>query len=123
MPADAGSLKSNLPAMLSSFVGREQELRELQQRLGQYRLVTLTGTGGTGSDTAGAEAAAAEVEHFADGVWLAQFAGIASPDLLIQTISKVFALPETPTSNRLTIWSCFFSPNAFLLVLDNGVSM
>ena len=38
----------NLPAQLSSFIGREQELTELGELLREHRLVTLTGVGGAG---------------------------------------------------------------------------
>ena len=43
----------NLPAQLTSFVGREQELAMLGRLLGEARLVTLTGAGGTREDAAG----------------------------------------------------------------------
>src|SRR5262245_27521623 len=39
---------SNLPAALSSFIGRERELAEAEQALANARLLTLTGTGGVG---------------------------------------------------------------------------
>src|SRR5512139_610619 len=38
----------NLPAQMSSFIGREREIREVKQALNAYRLVTLTGSGGVG---------------------------------------------------------------------------
>ena len=45
---------SNLPAEVTSFVGRRQELREVKRLLSTTRLLTLTGSGGAGKDQAGA---------------------------------------------------------------------
>jgi serine/threonine-protein kinase len=39
---------TNLPAHLSKFIGREKEIAHLKQRLAEYRLMTLTGSGGVG---------------------------------------------------------------------------
>ena len=57
----------NLPAQLSSFVGREQELAELGKLLGEARLITLTGTGGAGRTRLATEFAASVRERFAQG--------------------------------------------------------
>jgi hypothetical protein len=48
MPSERSTFKQNLPAAISSFIGREQEVRDIRQCLHKHRLVTLTGTGGTG---------------------------------------------------------------------------
>ena len=64
----------NLPAQLTSFVGREQELAMLGRLLGVARLVTLTGAGSTGKTRLAVE--------FADGVWLADLAGLSDPNLV-----------------------------------------
>lgn len=68
MPPQGSTHNHNLPASLSSFIGREQELREIRQRLGEHRLMTLTGTGGTGKTRLAVEAAVGELDQFADGV-------------------------------------------------------
>jgi predicted ATPase len=59
---------------LTSFVGREQELAMLGRLLGVARLVTLTGAGGTRKTRLAVE--------FADGVWLADLAGLSDPNLV-----------------------------------------
>ena len=60
---------SNLPHHLTSFVGREAELRSLKELLGRSRMVTLTGTGGAGKSRLAAELARANANLWPDGVW------------------------------------------------------
>ena len=74
--------RDNLPAPLTSFVGREEDLARVEQLLGQARLVTLTGPGGTGKTRLAVEAGARLVGRFRDGVWLAELAGVADPGLV-----------------------------------------
>ena len=109
----------NLPASVSSFIGREQELREIHQRLREHRLVTLTGSGGTGKTRLALEAAVGELNHFADGVWLVELAGISTQDLVAQTIARVFALPEIPDLAPIKRLGAFLQSKHLLLVLDN----
>ncbi|MFU8850770.1 BTAD domain-containing putative transcriptional regulator [Micromonospora sp. SL1-18] len=56
-PAPAGSGGDNLPSQLTSFVGRESELRRVDELLGAGRLVTLHGPGGAGKTRLAIEAA------------------------------------------------------------------
>ena len=67
LPADFPSLRSleaipnNLPAQLTSFIGREKEIAEIQGLLQTARLVTLTGSGGTGKTRLAQEVGAQEL--------------------------------------------------------------
>src|SRR5215469_6749004 len=74
MTSERSTRKHNLPAPVSSFIGREQELTALRQGLHEHRLLTLTGAGGTGKTRLALQAATAELERFADGVWLVELA-------------------------------------------------
>ncbi|TMG32350.1 MAG: ATP-binding protein, partial [Chloroflexi bacterium] len=65
---------SNLPLRLTSFVGREAELRALKALVRNARLVTLTGTGGAGKSRLAAEVAGAAREAWPDGIWWVELA-------------------------------------------------
>ena len=83
--ADLRSLdpsKNNLPLQLTSFVGREDELRDVKKRLLDTRLLTLTGVGGSGKTRLSLQAAAESAEDFRDGVWLVELAAVSDPDKL-----------------------------------------
>jgi predicted ATPase/DNA-binding CsgD family transcriptional regulator len=119
MPSETSTHRHNLPAAVSSFIGREQELREIRPRLREHRLVTLTGTGGTGKTRLALQAATGELDQFADGVWLVELAGLSTADLVAQTIAKVLALPEAPDLAPLERLGAFLQSRRLLLVLDN----
>ncbi len=119
MTSKLSTRKHNLPAPVSSFIGREQELREIQQRLGEHRLMTLTGTGGTGKTRLALQAATAECDHFSDGVWLIDLAPLVASELVIETIAKVFTLPEAPGPSPIERLGAYLEVRHLLLVLDN----
>jgi transcriptional regulator with XRE-family HTH domain len=62
----------NLPAQLSAFIGRENELAEVRALVESFRLVTLTGAGGCGKTRLGLQLAAGLVDEPGDGVWLVE---------------------------------------------------
>jgi predicted ATPase/DNA-binding CsgD family transcriptional regulator len=119
MMADVPSHRHNLPAQISRFIGREQELREIKQRLAAHRLVTLTGAGGTGKTRLALQAATAELDHFADGVWLVELAPLTRAELVGETIAKMLFVPETPDPPLLARLCESLAAKHLLLVVDN----
>ncbi len=80
--------KNNLPLQLTSFVGREDELRDVKKRLLDTRLLTLTGVGGSGKTRLSLQAAAESAEDFKDGVWLVELAAVSDPDKLAAWVAE-----------------------------------
>jgi predicted ATPase/class 3 adenylate cyclase len=78
---------TNLPAQSTPLVGRESELEEVQALVEESRLVTLTGTGGTGKTRLALQVAAELVDRFKDGVFWFPLAGLFEPELLLPTIA------------------------------------
>ena len=71
---DNPKLLNNLPAQLSSFIGRDRELAEVRRLVTTSRLVTLTGSGGAGKTRLGLQVAAGLLDGSGDGVWFADLA-------------------------------------------------
>ncbi|MGW0880405.1 BTAD domain-containing putative transcriptional regulator [Streptomyces sp. NPDC002671] len=85
----------NLPARLTSFVGREADIEAIGADLRAARLVTLLGPGGAGKTRLSQEAAEA-VRHTArDGVWLAELAPVDEPDAVPQAVLTAIGARET----------------------------
>src|SRR5262245_42777577 len=79
----------NLPAQLTSFVGRARELAATQAMLAEARLLTMTGPGGTGKTRLALELAGSVLEQFPDGIWLDELAPLADPALIVPAIAAV----------------------------------
>ena len=85
---------TNLRAELTSFVGREAELRQVAELLGAHRLVTLTGPGGAGKTRLAVEAARAELTAAPDGVWLVELAPVTDPAEVTSAVLSALGLRE-----------------------------
>ncbi|MEU0332836.1 BTAD domain-containing putative transcriptional regulator [Streptomyces sp. NPDC006193] len=85
----------NLPARLTSFVGREADLAALRADLAGARLVTLLGPGGSGKTRLSQEAAEAVRHTVRDGVWLAELAPVDDPEAVPQAVLTAIGARET----------------------------
>jgi predicted ATPase len=119
VPAPAPLPRHNLPAPLTSFVGREQELAALRRLLTQARLVTLTGKGGAGKTRLAVEAGAGAVQLFRDGVWLADLSGVASPGLVAVQVMAALGVRQAGEMPVLEALRYRLRSADLLLVLDN----
>ena len=119
VPPDVPLREHNLPAQLTSFVGREAELAGLGKLLGEARLVTLTGAGGSGKTRLAVEAAGGVAERFADGVWLADLAGIADPELVPSVVMEVLGVRQAGEVAVIEALRWRLRSAELLLVLDN----
>jgi predicted ATPase len=109
----------NLPVQLSSFVGREREVRQIERLLHGARALTLTGPGGTGKTRLAIEAASTEIGAYRDGVWLVELAAVSEPDLVIQAIADVFDIREWQAEPYVELVVEHLVDRQVLLVLDN----
>ena len=111
--------RHNLLPQLTSFVGRERELKELATLLGSTRLVTLTGAGGSGKTRLAIEVAARKAEQTRDGAWLVDLAPVFDPQLVLKAVARVLGVRERPHSSLLGDILERLRESELLLVLDN----
>jgi predicted ATPase/DNA-binding winged helix-turn-helix (wHTH) protein len=111
--------KHNLPAQLTSFIGREQEIAQLKELIAANRLVTLTGAGGSGKTRLAIEVASRLTDAFPDGVWLVELAALSDSRLVPQVLAQALEVKEQPTRPLLETLSDYLAFKKLLLVLDN----
>ncbi|WP_099051231.1 helix-turn-helix transcriptional regulator [Mycobacterium asiaticum] len=109
----------NLPAQLTSFVGRQAALAELRQVIDGNRLVTLNGAGGAGKTRLAVEVAARLVDAFPDGVWYVDLAPITNPAVVPVTTARTLGLPDQPGLSTVETLVRFVGGKRMLLLLDN----
>ena len=109
----------NLPAQLSSFVGRMAEMAAVRELLSHDRLVTLTGAGGSGKTRLAVEVAASITGEFASGVWYVDLAPITNPAVVPVTMARALGLPDQPGSTSTESVVRHIGSRQMLIVLDN----
>ena len=117
--ADAPGSLHGFPAALTSFVGRAQAVDEVAARLGQYRLVTVTGPGGAGKTRLAGEVARQVAGRFADGVWLAELAAVTDPAQVAAVVGTALGIRELPSVAAADALAHALARRQLLLVLDN----
>jgi predicted ATPase len=121
--AEAKPTPHNLPIQLTSFIGREKEITEINRLLseseGSVRLLTITGHGGCGKTRLALQAASGLLDDFREGVWLIELAPLGDPALMPQTVAAVLGLKEEVGCSLLSTLIDHLRSKRILLILDN----
>ncbi len=110
---------ANLPVQLTSFIGRQDDLRAAAQLLSTSRLVTLIGPGGSGKTRLGLQMVSQISSSYADGVWLVELASLLEPALVPQFVAQALGIRPAPDLPLLESLLTFISTKQMLLILDN----
>ena len=111
--------RSNLPAELSSFVGRRHELASVRTGLTAHRLVTLLGPGGVGKTRLALRAAEDQERGLADGAWVAELAPVMLPELVPDTVVGALGIRSAEGRSPTERLVAHLRDRQLLLVLDN----
>jgi predicted ATPase/class 3 adenylate cyclase len=109
----------HLPAQVTSFIGRSQELADISGLIARGRLVTLTGPGGSGKTRLAVAAADKLLPRFSDGVFFAPLAMIDDPARVPDAIASALELREAPDMPVLDVVREHLRDKSLLLVTDN----
>jgi len=110
---------TNLPAALTTFVGREKEQLDIMRLSSKHRLVTLTGLGGVGKTRLAMKVGEQTAGRYLNGVWLIELASVINPALIPLAAANALGLRNDP-QRKLTDMVCeYLGEKRVLLILDN----
>jgi predicted ATPase len=110
---------NNLPAQLTSFIGRAKEKTEATALLANTRMLTFIGPGGTGKTRLSLQLADEQLDQFKDGVWFIELAPIMDSAYMISAVASTFGLREVQGVPLLNIVMDYLRGKQLLVVLDN----
>jgi predicted ATPase/class 3 adenylate cyclase/tetratricopeptide (TPR) repeat protein len=113
------SFLGNLPVQVSSFVGRDREIRRVVEALEASRVVTLTGVGGVGKTRLALQVAGEVLAGYRDGVWLCELAALRSPEALPDALAATFGVEARQGLTATETLLEFLRAKELLVVLDN----
>ena len=106
---------SNLPDLLSSFIGRQAEIDEVAALVADHRLVTVTGPGGGGKTRLAHRVAIDLIPAFPDGVWWVELAGLTAPAGIGPAVARTLGIHDDLSGDI----AGQLADRRMLLVLDN----
>ena len=109
----------NLRPAITSFIGRESEVGEIEAALRAHRLVTLTGAGGVGKTRLATEVAARLADEFPDGVWFFELAAVTDPAAVPDAVAAVLGITQQPGKSMAESVAAALDGRVRLLVIDN----
>ena len=119
MPVLKAKSSGNLPIPLSTFIGRESEIKDIRQLILSNRLLTLTGPGGCGKTRLALKVAQELKGEFEQHVWFVELASVADPVLVPQTIAATLNVREQSGRTLIDILVDYLSSRRLSLILDN----
>jgi predicted ATPase len=119
LDSEGADRQPSLPVDASSFIGRERELAELKALLRGTRLLTLSGTGGSGKTRLALELARACVNTYPDGAAFAALADVNDAALVPGAVAAALDLRAMSGQNVTDALVEFLAPRSFLLLMDN----
>ena len=115
----AKETSSNIPVPLTSFVGREKELKDIARLLSSSRLLTLTGPGGVGKTRLAIQTAHDSIKKFKDGVFWVGLVGLSDANLIPQVIAQSLNIREVSQEPLIETLKKHLKSKDLLLILDN----
>ena len=125
VPADFPPIRSfdvrpnNLPLQLTSFVGRADDIARVMQSLGDHRLVTLTGPGGSGKTRLALQVASELLRRFDDGVFFVDLAPLSDHAQIPSAITQALGMRDQQGRELIDTLVDGVAAADVLLVLDN----
>jgi predicted ATPase/class 3 adenylate cyclase len=118
-PRTLDARPNNLPPQLTSFVGREEQIAEVRRLLGRTRLLTLTGTGGTGKTRLALQVAGEILTEYGDGSFFVDLSSVTDPSLVPSVVARALGVPEVAGLPIVKALKDHLRDKELLLVLDN----
>ena len=109
----------NLRPAITSLIGRDAEVSNLQAALRSHRLVTLAGVGGVGKTRLAVEVATQLADEFVDGVWFFELAAVADPAAVPDAVAAVLGITQQPGKSVSESVASALEGRSRLLVFDN----
>ena len=113
------TFQTNLPAQVTSFIGREKEILAIKALLTKNRLTTLTGSGGAGKTRLSLQVAADLLDSFPGGVWFVELAPLSGGGVVPQAVMSALGIRDEGNRPPLEILEDYLQARTSLLILDN----
>ncbi len=118
-PRSLDQRPNNLPIQLTSFVGRDRELVELDELLASTRLLTLAGAGGCGKTRLALQLAADALERYPGGAWWLELAPFSDPALIESALATILGVRPLPGRTPVEAAVLHLAALRALVLLDN----